>query len=1054
MKHFSHLAICFWACIGLASAQTTQITGTVISAESGEPVVGAAIVVKGTTGIGTVTDANGFFGLNVPPNATTLVVSFVGMNTQEVAVMPNMRIVMATDLQQLDEIVVIGYGTQSARAVTSAISTIRADAIRDIPNLSIDHTLQGRATGVQVTMPAGVVGQPPVVRIRGVNSITSGTSPLYVVDGVPILTGDIGRDGQANGLADINPSDILSIDILKDAAAAALYGSRAANGVILIITKSGNRERVKVAYDGWAGFSNPTNYASVMNAREYVDFKNMAVKNRYGTDEMSLTANYISPYGNKAFNLMTDSKGRIIDTDWKKTVYQTGLTHNHTVSVSGGSQKATYYFSGNYTEQEGIVVGDLYSRFGIKANTAVNATDWLKLGGSVNVTNGTTNFVDMSRNGVYLANGCFARLAMINVPNIPVYNEDGTPVYSVDGIGYGPNTILSPFPNPVQYVKQGNYKTTQVTRMIASFTADIKIIDGLIFRTLYGKDYSRVEDQRFFSPLHGDGTIYNGYASGISTLYDQWVWTNTLSYVFDIQNHNFNLLAGVEANENNWSSWGISRSNLTDLKYTNLQGTYTTNTATGMNLTSNALFSSLGRINYDYNGKYLVSLNVRRDGYSALGDNYRWGNFGGISAGWLVSDEQFFTHAKHVVSSLKLKASWGMTGNTRIQDYASKSYYSPNYYGNNSIYWLGQTGDPDLKWETSIKWNFGFESMLFDKVSVEFDYYRTRTDDLIMNVPQAPSKGIPGNMLRTNAGQIENKGIELTLSSDVVSTRDFKWHTSFNITTNANKVLKLADGVDKIIRGDTYGIETTNITVVGKSIGQLFVAQTRGIDPATGRRIFVTAAGKEVLMFFEDGYYHFKDNPAERYATVGSGISVNDYRISGNTLPTYFGGWNNSFKYKGFDATLFFQFSGGNKVLNGTKATLSDMRFWNNAKEVLNKHWTPERTNATYAYPIYGDTYSNGSTHPISDWIENGDYLRFKNLIIGYSFVDVSFLNRLGVSSVRIYGQAQNLFTITGYSGLDPEALANPLDVNLAGGTDKNTVPQAKVFTFGLNITF
>ena len=1054
MKKLTCLLFCLTVGIGLVSAQTTQVTGTVISADDGETVIGASVVVKGATNIGTVTDANGVFTLSVPTGATTIVVSFIGMVTQEVAIRPNMRIVLASDLQQLDEVVVIGYGTQSSRSVTSAISTVRADAIRDIPNVSIDQTLQGRATGVQVTTPAGIVGQPPIIRVRGVNSITSGTSPLYVVDGVPIITGDIGRDGQANALADINPSDILSVDILKDAAAAALYGSRAANGVILITTKSGNRERVTVTYEGWLGFSTPTKFAEVMNAEEYVNFKNLTVRNRYGTDEMTLTTGYTSPDGNKAYNLMRDSKGNIIDSDWKESVFQTGVTHNHTVSVSGGSPKSTYYFSGNYTDQQGMVIGDLYSRFGMKANTTVNATDWLKLGGNVNVTTGTTSYVDAARSGSNFAVGGFPRLAMINVPNIPIYNEDGTPFYITSGLGYGPNTITSTFSNPVQLVQQGNTRSTNVTRMIANVSADIKIIDRLIFRTLYGRDYTRTEDQRFWSPLHGDGVSNVGYALGISGLRDQWVWTNTLNYGFDINVHNFSLLAGMEANESNFSSWGIARRNLTDLKYDHLQGTYTTDAASSMSLSSNSLVSYLGRVNYDYDGKYLLSLNVRRDGYSALGNNFRWGNFGGVSAGWIVSDEAFFSPLTDAVTNLKVKASWGIVGNTNINDYASKSYYSPGFYGNNSLYWLGQIGDSNLKWETSTKWDFGFEATLFNKVTIDFDYYHTQTDDLIMSVPQAPSKGIPGNALRTNAGQIENKGVELNISSDIVRTRDFSWNTGFNISTNANKVLKLADGVEEIIRGDASALEITNITVVGKSLGQLYVAQTRGIDPATGRRIYVTAAGEEILMYFENGAYHYRNNPSERYAAAGAGISVDDYAISGNTLPTYYGGWNNSFKYKGFDATLFFQFSGGNYVLNGTKATLADMRYWNNAKEVINNHWTPERTNAIYAYPIYGDNYSNGSAHPISDWIEKGDYLRFKNLIVGYSFANVAFLNRLGVSNIRVYGQAQNLFTITGYSGLDPEALTNVGDVNLAGGTDKNTMPQARIFTFGLNITF
>ncbi|EYA72786.1 tonB-dependent Receptor Plug domain protein, partial [Bacteroides fragilis str. S24L15] len=332
------------------------------------------------------------------------------MQTAEVAIAPNIRVILKTDSKALDEVVVVAYGTQSARTVTASVSTVRADALKDVPSVSFDQMLQGRASGVSITTPSAGVGQAPIVRVRGVNSITSGTSPLYVVDGVPIESGNLSYLANANALADINPADIVSMDVLKDAAAAALYGSRAANGVILITTKQGQSGKVKVSYDGFVGFSNATDFYEMMNAQEYVDFKNLAVKNRYGTDELSLTTGYVSPYGNKAFNMMKDANGNYVDTDWKDAAFQNGLSQSHSVAVSGGSDKVRYYLSGNYTTQEGIVKGDKYDRLGVKANINVQATDWLKVGMNTNVTTGTTSYVDAARRGSNFAVGGFPRL--------------------------------------------------------------------------------------------------------------------------------------------------------------------------------------------------------------------------------------------------------------------------------------------------------------------------------------------------------------------------------------------------------------------------------------------------------------------------------------------------------------------------------------------------------------------------------------------------------------------------------------------------------------------
>ena len=972
-------------------------------------------------------------------------ISYIGMQTAEVAIAPNIRVILKTDSKALDEVVVVAYGTQSARTVTASVSTVRADALKDVPSVSFDQMLQGRASGVSITTPSAGVGQAPIVRVRGVNSITSGTSPLYVVDGVPIESGNLSYLANANALADINPADIVSMDVLKDAAAAALYGSRAANGVILITTKQGQSGKVKVSYDGFVGFSNATDFYEMMNAQEYVDFKNLAVKNRYGTDELSLTTGYVSPYGNKAFNMMKDANGKYVDTDWKDAAFQNGLSQSHSVAVSGGSDKVRYYLSGNYTTQEGIVKGDKYDRLGVKANINVQATDWLKVGMNTNVTTGTTSYVDAARRGSNFAVGGFPRLALINAPNLPMYNEDGTPYYLAQGLGYGGNTVFSTFFNPAAILSLGNGLSSDVTRFIGVFYAEATPLKGLSLKTQYGVDYARIEEQRFWSPLHGDGVNSKGLANAYNTKNNRWTWTNTATYNFSLGQNNFNLLAGTEASERNNSRWTAQRKDLQDDKFVVFQGPFGSATAGG-SLSNNTMVSYFGRINYDYASKYIVSLNYRRDGYSALSEKNRWGNFGGVSAAWRVSEEGFFKPLRNVVDDLKIKGSYGVVGNTDIYDYASKSFYSSYNYGINGTYGLAQIADPNLKWESSEKYSIGFNARLLDRISVDFDYYYTKSSDLILDVPQSPSKGIPGNIITTNAGKMKNSGIELTVSADVIRNSQFTWETSFNITTNKNKVISLADGVENILKGDNGGLEITNITVPGKSIGRLYLYPTAGVDPKSGRRVFITPEGDRTLLMFEKGGWFYEDGT--EYAGEFEPVDC------GNTLPTWYGGWTNNFKYKGFDLSLFFQFSGGNKIYNGTKASVSDMRYWNNSKDVYKKYWTPERTHAEYPMPIYGDNYSNGSALPISDLVERGDYLRLKNVSLGYTFNTKNWSKAVGISALRLYVQAQNLFVITGYSGMDPETLTNVESATLSGGTDKNTLPQARTYTIGVNLTF
>jgi TonB-linked SusC/RagA family outer membrane protein len=1027
-------------------AQTVNITGIVTEA-GGEPIIGGTIILQGTS-TGTVTGVDGSYSINAPANSV-LEFRYIGLETKAVPIEGRTRInvELSSSSISVDEVVVIGYGTQSRRTVTASVASVSGESIKDLPNPNAESALQGRASGVSIITPNGGVGQAPVVRVRGVSSITSGTEPLYVVDGVPIQTGNNAYIGNTNALADINPADIQSIDILKDAAAAALYGSRAANGVVLITTRKGRQDKAQVTYSGWIGITTPSNLIDIMNAQQYVDFKNLSVVNRYGSDERSLTTGYTSPFGNKAHNLWQLGNGEHVDTNWNDLLYQTGLQHNHSVAISGGSAKIQYYISANYTDQKGMVVHDHYDRLGGAANVTAKATDWLKIGINLNATSSTTSYTDRGRKGSQYATANFSRMAMILPPNTPAYHpETGEPYYEANGgIGYGPNTVYNGYYNPIAMIEFGDKQQSNIARVISSYFAEITPIQGLTLKTQLGVDYQRISDEQFSNPFTGDSYASHGSDYKAEVNNKVVTWTNTAQYNFSLGEHNFDLLVGQELYEKSLDRWGAYRTDILDEKFTVYQADYNNIYPYANALEESSLLSYLGRLNYDYEQRYMLSVNFRRDGFSALSKNNRWGNFGGASAAWRISNEGFFEPFSSLFTDLKVKGSWGIVGNTNILPYAAKSYYRSGFYGGDGAYYLESIADTEnLKWESSTKLDIGFQAQIKNNVQVEFDFYRNYASDLILNVPVSYSKGIPENKITSNAGAMTNTGIEFSISGQVVKTKDFRWNTSFNITTQKNNVEKLAEGITEIIGANDY-----NITLPGYSIGQLYIRQTAGIDPQTGRRIFVGDQGEALVMFEKSATYYYKNDPDKAYPQ-----SDIKQVISGGTLPTYYGGWTNDFKYKNFDLSILFQYSGGNYIYNGSAATLSDMRYWNNSMDVYNNAWTNPGDQAKYAKPIYGDNVSNGSVYPISDWVEKGDYLRLKTLTLGYTFNTRNW-TKSGISALRLYAAAQNLFCLTGYSGLDPESLISSNDqAALQGGVDKNSLPQSKVFTFGVNITF
>ncbi len=1037
--------------LGVQTAAAQHVvTGQVVDADTREPLVGATVALPHAKQ-GVTTDLDGRFTIKVGELPAALRVDYIGYRLSSIDVYDDEEpiiIELSESRNRLNEVVVVGYGTQKRQNLTASVSTVRSESIKDLPVSSFEQVLQGRSSGVQITTPSGNLGTAPVVRVRGVASITSGNAPLYVVDGVPIQSGSLAYSANAtsdvNILSSISPDDIASINVLKDASAAALYGSRAANGVILITTKQGQKGQARVSYNGWVGITSAVKKYDVLNANEYVDFKNQAVRNRWGTDNYNIARNTVTTDGTKAYALGYDANGNVIDTDWSKYVFRTGLQHSHAVSIDGGNDRVQYHLSTNYLNQEGMIKSEELSRLGASFNVSVQANKWLKLGTSHTISRTKTQSGDRSRGGRINAYAGLSRLAWCDAPNLPVYNADGTYNQSNGHLGYGTNTVFFQLDNPANVIASKSYLNGESLHWIGTFSAEVSPVKGLTLRTQYGRDYVNTEDSQFDSPYIVDGASQNGVATRVAGRHVQSTWSNTATYEFTLaDSHNFNLLAGQEISKGRNNYWGARRTGLVDASQTRFEAAYNTTTSVAPALSENALVSLFGRINYDYRSRYILSLNYRRDGFSALSENHRWGNFGGASAAWRISEENWFRPYRATVTDLKVKTSWGLVGNTNIDDYAAKSFYSNVYYGSDGAFSLGQTGDSEnLKWESSQKFDIGFEATLWDRLTIEFDFYRNSSTDLIFDVPVAPSKGIPNNSITTNAASMRNTGIELTLSADVVRKKGWVWNSSFNISTNHNKVTKLANGVESFLTGN-------NITQVGHSLSELYLYPTRGIDKETGRRIFVGADGEDVLVYYEkSGIFFTRDG--EAYAQ-----SKLKRQRAGGVLPTFYGGWTNSLNYKQWDATLFFQYSGGNWIYNNMKATLSRQSSFNCSKDYYENYWREDRTNAKYAYPVYGDEYSNGSSMPMTDLAERGDYIRLKNLVVGYTVKpQTSWLRNSGISSLRLYLQAQNLFTITGYDGLDPEVLSQTNNTTLRAGFDSNTAPQARTFTFGVQLGF
>ncbi|MBK8921726.1 MAG: TonB-dependent receptor [Saprospirales bacterium] len=1031
---------------GFAFGQRT-VSGKVTS-DQGEALIGVTVTAPGTRA-GVQTDADGAFQLSIPDNASVLKFAYTGFMTKEVPLTASnvYDVVLEVNLNTLQEVVVVGYGTQQKRAITGNISTVKGDDIAQLPAQSFDQLLQGRAAGVNVSLPNGVLNNPPVFRVRGINSINLSSFPLVVIDGVPTFTGNIGNSAANNVLSNLNPNDIESIDILKDASATAIYGSRASAGVVLITTKRGQKGKTRVNYDAWAGWTSATRVPEVLNAQQYVEVKNEAAAN----------AGLTGP------QFFLDSiAGQLIDTRWADYIYRTGFSHNHGLSFSGGTEQTTYYLSLGFTEQEGMIIGNDFRRLSGRLNLDHNLTGRIKIGGILGYTQ-NENFGPNSGSlpGQAFNTSGAGRLAFVTAPVIDPYLYDangnrlpGTAGYNIasnNQPGRGKNKQQVGFVNPTILLDY-NTHTSEANQIQSAVYAQLEILKGLSVKTQYGIDNVRAENITFWTPLHGDGFGQNGLAANTSQNFQRWNWQNILNYDFTVANlHTFGLLAGHEEQGTVTEGWGAQRTVIADPFFTTYQGNFTTNNPSGNFQGENYLLSYFGRLNYEFNKRYYLTFNVRQDEYSAFASGEKKGTFWGASAGWTVSEEAFWqNNLGSVINFFKIRGSYGTVGNNNgIGDFASQSLYGSGLYAAVPTIVYTQAGNPLLSWETSKKTDVGIVFGLFnDRLQGEYTYFINQIDGLVQNAPQAPSKGIPGNSIAINIGAMENVGHEIGLSATVLRRGNFSWQSNINLTLMHNEVTELYEGSD--IFSTTSGLESTNIIRVGESVGSIYAVETMGINPENGRRLFVKADGTVVQ------YNHIVPTGQSRWTTLDGATAsapslVADGKVIGPGIPKWFGGWDNTFTYGDFDLNIQVNYAGGNYIYNGSQAGLRDQRFWNNHVDVLDR-WTETNTDGTIPRVVFGDNVSNGSTMAITENVQKGDFLRIRNITIGYR-LPARLLDRVKITNLRVYANANNAFLFTGYEGTDPEVSTNG-NGNATPGVDRNTVPMARTFTVGLNLGF
>ena len=1016
-------------------AQNRTISGRVTDATTGEGVPGATVLLLGTT-TGAATNADGTYTLSVPAAGGTIRATFVGYLALEQPIGSSNRldIALRANTKQLSEVVVVGYGTQSKALVTGAVASVTAQEFEHQPIASIDQALQGRASGVQVQSGSGTPGGAVAVRIRGTNSISASSEPLYVVDGVPINTGsysDIGvGNQQTNALSDINPNDIASMEILKDASAAAIYGSRAANGVVLITTKHGQQGRTKVTLDAYRGVQQVREKLDVLNGQQMQDLINEERTN-VGLAPRYVTTNPTS----------TQSLFSTVSTNWQDEIFRTAKVQNYTLTASGGDARTTFLLSGTYFDQDGIILGSGYKRGSSRINLDHKISDKVKIGSNLTLSRSSSNRINNDNNiyGVLSA-------ALLLGGQTPVRNADGT---------YARDPYNSTVENPVASALVPTFKSVQ-TRAIGNVYAQVEPVAGLVIRSSIGGDYLNLQENRYLPSTLNVARAVGGQANANSRYDISWLNENTATYLKHFGDHHFTVLLGQSVQQSFQQGIAATATGFATDKIQQLTAG-ATKTLTNSDASEWTLLSYFGRLNYDYQGKYILTAGVRTDGSSRFGTNNKYGWFPSISGSWRIGQERFLAD-NDVISELKLRAGYGQTGNFNIGNYSSLTLWgvgTANLANYNNVAGLAPTqlGDPNLTWEKSAEVNLGTDIGVYNnRVLFSANIFRRNTNRLLLNSPLALTSGFAS--YTTNVGALWNKGLELELTTQNVQTTDFNWTSNFNISFIRNEVTKLPN------QNAPQTVGFASRLQVGESLGSFYgyvadrIYQSADEVASDNRAARETTGNSSInyqLPGTSAGDIRFKD-------LNGDGIITgDDQKIIGHAQPKFFGGFNNQFTYKGIDLAFFFQYTYGNDLLNATRIYTEGMNSSFGQWAGTLDRWTPTNTNTDVPRAAFSDPNSN--TRNSDRFIEDGSYLRLKTATLGYN-LPKDWVKAVHLQNARIYLSGQNLLTFTKYKGLDPEVStynggsfsgSSSLG-NTAPGTDFLTFPQARTFQVGINL--
>lgn len=986
--------------------QQTIIKGTVKDAD-GMPIPGANVLVKGTT-IGTTTDIDGNYELAVPDTAKILVFSYLGMKSKEV-VLTGKKVVSITlqnDAATLEEVVVVGYGTVRKSDVTGSLSSVSTDEMNKTQNTSIAQAIQGRAAGVTVSKGSGGPGATPTVRIRGVGTVNN-ADPLYVVDGVPI-----------SDISSVNMADAKSVEVLKDASATAIYGSRGANGVVLITTNGGKKGKTVISYKTYTSFDKRIDNLDVLNAQQWATLYNEGNVND----------------GKAADPALADPTS-LPNYDWKDAVYRGGSIQSHQLSASGGTDKSTFYVGFGYINQKGIIDESSYKRTNFRVNNTYQITPKIKLGNNIQYSVSNTQSIP-SYGGNSNAKAAFSGFFID--PITPFYNTDGT--YSI------PKYAAQPI-NPLGLTKYG-VTPEKKENFLGSVFIEAEIIKDLTFKSNFGLQINNTSVDNY-KPAYYVSPIFSAPVSSYNLSRSEnrsIILSNTLNYNKTIaKKHYFNALLGQEIQNANTNNVNASRNSIpTSVGQPTLSAGDVSSSTNGGSISESKLLSFFGRLNYNYDDRYLLTGTYRMDGSSRFGANNRWAKFPSLAAAWNLHKENFFKI--DAISQFKVRAGWGETGNQNIPNAA---IYNTLNVGTNSIVGKDEStalgiapltpGNANLKWETTITTNIGLDLALFNNaITFTADYFIKNTSDMLMATPILYSSGY-ANSPYTNAGNIQNKGLEFT-ANYTKTIKDFSFNVGGNISFIRNKVTALASEGSVILTGDGNNFYNISRTEVGHPLASFYGYQMVGIFQ-NQKEIDDSAS----LLNTQPGDVKYKD-------VNGDGqITDSDRTYIGSPFPKFTYGINLDLSYKQFDFTAFFQGSQGNQIYNTTNYWLEGDLASNSSTSILGR-WTGEGTSNT----IPRATFTNAGNNNLqsSRFVKDGSYLRLKNVQLGYTFTK-SVLDAIRLQNLRIYVAAQNLLTFTKYDGIDPElgvdaSQNSPLDI----GIDRGRYPSVRSFSLGLDINF